>query len=228
MTRSQQRFATASAAILVQVLLVMLFAHSFLPGKPREMAREMMLMLRPIFRPTLPPERLPDQPLPRMIAPPAVATPPAPGDRTFSVVPAPPTTLEGIGRALFGCSPERYGQLTREEQARCPPPGEGMARLSPDDRLLNPPRSQSRDEVMWAEVVAARNFMPNCPPGSGELVVTCMTRQIKEERARAKQALIEYQFEKMRRNAPPPPPRPLWVGVAPPKSQASQASQAGR
>ena len=35
MTRSQQRFATASAAILVQILLVMLFAHSFMPGKPR-------------------------------------------------------------------------------------------------------------------------------------------------------------------------------------------------
>ena len=50
MTRSQQRFATASAAILVQILLVMLFAHSFMPGKPRQIVQEMMLMLRPIFR----------------------------------------------------------------------------------------------------------------------------------------------------------------------------------
>ena len=216
MTRSQQRFATASAAILVQILLVMLFAHSFMPGKPRQIAQEMMLMLRPIFRaPQV--TRAPEQPLPRLIAPPVVAAPPLPSDRAVSVAPAPPTTLEGIGRALFGCAPERYGALTREEQARCPPPGEGLARLSPDDRLLHPPKSHSRDEVMWAEVVAARNFMPNCPPGTGELVVTCMTRQTKEERARAKQAMAEYDFDRARRNAPPPPPKPLRVGAGPPR-----------
>jgi hypothetical protein len=215
MTRSQQRFATASAAILVQILLILLFANSFMPGKRQEVAREMMLLLRPIFRP--PPDRAPERPLPRMIAPRAVLAPPAFNERATGIMPAPPTSLDGIGRALFGCSPERYGQLTREEQVRCPPPGEGLARRSPEDDLLNPPKSHSRDAVMWAEDLAARQFMPNCPPGTGELVVTCMTRQIKEERVRAKQALAEYEFEKARRNAPPPPPKPLWVGTGPPK-----------
>lgn len=124
-------------------------------------------------------------------------------------------SLEGIGRALFGCAPERYGQLTREEQARCPPPGEGLARL-PDQHLLYPPKSHSRDAAMWAEAVAAKNFMPNCPPGNGELVVDCMNRQLREERMRAKQALAEYQFQKERRNAPPPPPKPPWVGAVQP------------
>jgi hypothetical protein len=148
--------------------------------------------------------------------PPTAMASPTPGERAASVLAAPPSALEGIGRSLFGCAPERYGLLTREEQARCPPPGEGMARL-PDAHLLTPPKSHSREAVMWAEAVAARNFMPNCPAGTAEPVVACMTRQIKEERARAKQALAEYEFERARRNAPPPPPKPIWVGVAPPK-----------
>jgi hypothetical protein len=215
MTRSQQRLATASAAILVQILLVMLFAHSFLPGKPREMAREMMLLLRPIFQP--PPDRAPERPLPRMIAPPAALAPPAFNERATGIMPAPGTSLDGIGRALFGCGPEGYGQLTREEQARCPPPGEGMARLTPDDKLLNPPKSHSRDAVMWAEDLAARQFTPNCTGFGGELIGACMMRQAQAESRRAKQARGEYEFDKARRNAPPPPPKPLWVGAAPPK-----------
>ena len=217
MTRSQQRFATASAAILVQILLVMLFAHSFMPGKPRQIAQEMMLMLRPIFRaPQV--TRAPEQPLPRLIAPPVVAAPPLPSDRAVSVAPAPPTTLDGIGRALFGCAPERYGALTREEQARCPPPGEGLARLSPDDRLLHPPKSHSRDAVMWEVTRAEREFTPNCfMNGVGDSGLACMMRQAGEERVRNKQAMAEYGFDKARRNVPPPPPKPLRVGAGPPK-----------
>ena len=214
MTRSQQRFATASAAILVQIALIMLFAHSFLPGKPQEMAREMMLLLRPIFRP--PPDAAPARPLPRMIVPPAAVAPPTPGERAAGVLAAPPSALEGIGRALFGCAPERYGLLTREEQARCPKPGEGLARL-PDAHLLNPPKSHSRDAVMWAEGRAAREFAPDCIALAGGSGADCMMRQALAERQRAKQAMAEYEFEKSRRNAPPPPPKPLWVGAGPPK-----------
>ncbi|MES2471547.1 MAG: hypothetical protein V4601_01775 [Pseudomonadota bacterium] len=212
MTRSQQRFATASAAILVQIALITLFAHSFLPGKPQQVAREMMLLLRPLLRPQ-PPARQAERPLPRMIVPPASVASPTPGDRAANMLAAPPSALEGIGRALFACGPERYGLLTREEQARCPPPGEGLARL-PDANLLSPPKSLSRDAVMWAEVVAAREFTPNCfMNGSGGSNAACMIRQAQAERARAKQAMVEYQFDKARRNAPPPPPKPIWVGV---------------
>lgn len=213
MTRAQQRIATASAAILVQILLVLLFAHSFAPGRPQEVAREMMALLRPILRPTAP-AAPPQARMPRMIVPPAATAPSTPGERAAGVLAAPPSALEDIGRALFGCAPERYGLLTREEQARCPPPGEGMARL-PDAHLLTPPRSQSRDAVMWSEAVAARNFMPNCTGLNS--TSDCMMRQGREERRRAKQAMAEYDFERARRNVPPPPPKPIWVGVPPPK-----------
>lgn len=209
MTRAQQRFATASAAILVQIGLVLLFAHSFAPGKPQQVAREMMLMLRPILRPTAP---APQARMPRMIVPQVSAMPPILNDKAIGVAPAPPSALEGIGRALFGCAPQRYGQLTREEQLRCPPPGEGLAR-APDADLLTPPKSHSRDAVMWAEVVAARNFMPNCMGLNSTR--DCMMRQGREERRRAKQAMAEYDFERARRNTPPPPPKPIWVGVPP-------------
>lgn len=215
MTRSQQRFATASAAILVQIGLVLLFAHSFAPGKPQQVAREMMLLLRPILRPAAPPPNSPPARMPRMIVPPAAMTSPTPGERAASVLAAPPSALEGIGRSLFACAPERYGLLTREEQLRCPPPGEGLARL-PDAHLLTPPKSHSRDAVMWAEAVAAREFAPSCfMNGSGSRGADCMMRQTQAERQRAKQARIEYDFEKSRRNAPPPPPKPIWVGVPP-------------
>lgn len=212
MTRSQQRFATASAAILVQIALVLLFAHSFAPGKPQQVAREMMLLLRPLLRPPQPvPE--PPRPLPRMIVPPASVASPSPGERAANMLAAPPGALEGIGRALFACSPERYGLLTREEQARCPPPGEGLARL-PDANLLAPPKSLSRDAVRWAEDLAAREFTPSCfmnAWGGGQSETGCMMRQTQAERARARQTMVEYEFERSRRTAPPPPPRPAGL-----------------
>ncbi len=162
MTRSQQRFATASAAILVQILLVMLFIHSVMPGKPRQMAREMMTMLRPIFRP-VPPMRAPEQPLPRMIVPPAAVASPAPGDRAMNVAPAPPITLEGIGRALFGCAPERYADLPPDERARCPKPGEGMAGNQAPDLMGGP--SHVKDNSRWANAMAHRQTVRMLPGG---------------------------------------------------------------
>lgn len=217
MTRAQQRFATASAAILVQIGLVLLFAHSFAPGKPQQVAREMMLLLRPILRPAAPAPRSPPARMPRMIVPPAAMASPTPGERAASVLAAPPSALEGIGRSLFACAPERYGLLTREEQLRCPPPGEGMAHL-PDADLLTPPQSHSRDAARWAEDRAAREFTPSCFMngwGGGQSETGCMMGQTQAESKRAKQARIEYDFEKSRRNALPPPPKPIWVGVPP-------------
>ncbi|MEY4706590.1 MAG: hypothetical protein RJB58_313 [Pseudomonadota bacterium] len=215
MTRAQQRFATASAAILVQIGLVLLFAHSFAPGKPQQVAREMMLILRPILRPTTPPPSPPAR-MPRMIVPQASAMPPILNDKVIGIAPASPSALEGIGRALFGCAPQRYGQLTREEQLRCPPPGEGLARL-PDADLLTPPRSHSRDAARWAEDRAAREFTPSCfmnAWGGGQSETGCMIGQAQAESKRAQQARIEHDFQRARRNAPPPP-KPIWVGVPP-------------
>jgi hypothetical protein len=215
MTRARQRIATASAALLVQVALVALFAHSFAPGKPQQMAREMMLLLRPIVRPPAPAQRPPPARVPRMIMPQANTLPPILDGKAISVAPTAPSALEGIGRALFGCAPERYGQLTRPEQMRCPPPGEGLAR-APDLDLLSPPKSHSRDAVMWAESVAAREFTPNCFMSGDGKGADCMTRQTQAERQRAKLAMREYDYQKAQRNKPAPPPKPLGVGAGPP------------
>src|SRR5690606_16791897 len=110
--------------------------------------------------------------------------------------PTPPSALEGIGRALFGCAPERYGRLTREEQMRCPPPGAGLAARAPEADLLNPPKSRSRDGVKWAEDLAAREFTPNCIMSGYGRGTECMLRQTMAERQRAKQAMAEYDYQK--------------------------------
>ena len=219
MTRARLRFAPASAALLVQIALVALFAHSVAPGTPRQTVREVMTLL-PILHTMQAPPPVPPR-VPRMIVPQVAATlPPILNDKAVRITAAmPPSALEGIGRALFGCAPERYGLLTREEQARCPPPGEGMARL-PDAHLLTPPKSHSREAARWAEDRAAREFTPSCfmnAWGGGQSETGCMMGQTQAESKRAKQARIEYEFERARRNAPPPPPKPIWVGVAPPK-----------
>lgn len=218
MTRAGQRIATASAAILVQVALVALFAHSFAPGRPQEMAREMLLLLRPMLRSPPPPPQSPPARVPRMIMPEDSPMPPILDNRIVGVSPAPPSALEGIGRALFGCAPERYGQLTRPEQMRCPPPGEGLAR-APDLDLLSPPKSHSRDAVLWAENLAAREYTPNCVMSGHGRGTECMLRQTLAERQRAKQAMSEFRFQKAQRNAAPPPPVPVWVGVSPPSKR---------
>jgi hypothetical protein len=36
------------------------------------------------------------------------------------------------------------------------------------------------------------------------------------ERQRAQQAMREYDYQKMQRNKPAAPPKPLWVGAGPP------------
>jgi hypothetical protein len=95
---------------------------------------------------------------------------------------------------------------------RCPPPGEGLAR-APDLDLLSPPKSHSRDAVMWAESVAAREFTPNCFMSGDGKGADCMTRQTQAERQRAKLAMREYDYQKAQRNKPAPPPKPLGVGA---------------
>lgn len=217
MTRIGQRIATASAALLVQVALIALFANSFMPGKPQQVAQEMMLLLRPILRVPTAPRPSPPGRVPRMIVPQEGIMPPILNDKAIGVAPAPPSALEGIGRALFGCAPERYGQLTREEQMRCPPPGSGLVARTPEADILNPPKSHSRDGVKWAEDLAAREFMPNCFMSGHGRGAECMMRQTLAERQRAKQAMVEYEYQKAQRNKPPPPPKPVWVGLVPPK-----------
>jgi len=118
--------------------------------------------------------------------------------------------LQGFGRALSGCTPEAMANLSREDRAKCPPLAQ---RPQPDQDLLAEPRSHAKDEALWAEEKAERDWMPNC--ASAEEVAKCMMRQAMAERMRARAAGAKIDEDRQRRNQPPPPPMPKWVGSRP-------------
>ncbi len=121
-----------------------LFIYASVPAsRIRPLTKELFLFLRPAQRPA--PAEVIDargkslNPLPESRALPQSNAPSA-------IMPAPPSSLEAFGCSLFGCAPENYARLSTEDRARCPPPGEGLAKR--DDRdLLTPPRSRVKDEA---------------------------------------------------------------------------------
>jgi len=135
--------------------------------------------------------------------PPPIVAPPAP---TTSL--APPSGLAGFGRSLFGCAPERYADLTPDERAHCPKPGEGLAKN--DDRDLNtPPRSRAKLEAMWQEKWDEDHWVPGpCPPGD-RLAVLCLLDQAIAENRRAAAAwdkIAEDRAAALKPKSPPAPP----------------------
>lgn len=112
--------------------------------------------------------------------------------------------LKGLGQSLFGCAPEAYALLAPEDRAHCPKPGENRPSTAEDDLY---PRSHSRDAATWQEDLDERHFDTGACFGA-ELVVTCMTRMIGEERTRARQQRAFIESEKARRGARPAPPMP--------------------
>ncbi len=198
----------AVAALLLQLFFVLLFAHFLLtPQAQKERAREMLLLLRPLAR--LPPERpVLGRAPPRVLAiPPPVIAPPLPNAGRSAVTPAPPSALEAFGRALYGCTPEAMAKLSPQDRAKCPP----LAQAPPPDQdLLAPPRSHAKDEALWAEEKAEREWFPNCDGAA--VLAKCMAEQAMAEQQRATQARAAIAEERRRRDQPPPPPRPLRFG----------------
>jgi hypothetical protein len=211
LTRAQERAATATAALLVQLFFLSLFTHFLLtPEKQKERAREVLLLLRPSARPRL--EPLPPPPtMPQQVSPapaiPQVVPPLLPNPGPVGVKPEAPSGLEALGRALSGCTPEQMGRLAPEDRAKCPPLA---AMPRPDQDLLAPPRSHAKDEAQWAEDLAERNWQPNCF-GAAE-VGRCLMQQSMEESDRANKARAVIAEQRRRRAQPPPPPMPKWIG----------------
>ena len=200
------------AALLLQLCFVLLCTHFLLtPQAQKERAREMLLLLRPSRR--LQPEPLPVPQLPSRptSVPQAIVPPPLPVPEISGVLPNAPSALEAIGRALSGCTPEAMGKLSPEDRAKCPPLAEMP---KPDQDLLAAPRSHAKDEALWAEEKAERDWRPEC--AGAEQVLKCMIHQsiAESERAAKARALIDEQ--RRRRAQPPPPPMPKWFGSAPP------------
>ena len=212
MTRAQDRAATATAALLLQLLFILLLSQFLLtPQAQKERAREMLLLLRPSAKPRPEPPPIPQQSSPVLPVPaPPVVPPPLPNPGLVGVRPEAPSGLEALGRALSGCSPEQMGRLAPEDRAKCPPLA---ARPKPDQDLLAPPRSHAKDEAQWAEDLAERQWMPNC--GGAVEVAKCLIEQSRAEHERAAQARASIAEQRRRRAQPPPPPMPKRIGASP-------------
>ncbi|HEX4637334.1 MAG TPA: hypothetical protein VH189_14200 [Rhizomicrobium sp.] len=206
MTRTLERTATAVAALLLQLIFVLLFAHFLLtPHAQKERAREMLLLLRPLAR--LPAERPPvRRTVPRATTslPPPLTAPPLPNPGITGVAPGPISPLEAIGRALSGCTPEAMAQLSPQDRAKCPPLALAP---KPDQDLVEQPRSHAKDEALWTEEKAERDWAPNC--AGADQVAKCMMHQSMAEQQRAQAARARISEERWRRNQPPPMPKRL-------------------
>ncbi len=200
MASATQRLAGLTGALIVQVGLVSLFWYTSAPmGQRLPPPRELLLMLR--ARPKPPPVPMLIDARPGITAPrPTVAPPP---QSTAPVQIVPPSRLQDFGRSLFGCAPENYANLSAEDRARCPKPGEGLA-LMPDRDLLTEPKSLAKDEALWKEQMAQKNWMPGpCSPSGQESVMACLMRQTREENRRSASAMARIAEERAARMAEP-------------------------
>jgi len=198
----------AALALLVQALFLSMVVLS--PSRPMKppisLAHETIFLLRPLTRPapTTIDARSIASPRLHKIAPVTVPTlPPAAAPSL-----APPSGLAGFGRALFGCAPEHYADLTPDERAHCPKPGEGLAK-NDDKGLLSEPRSHAKYEARWQEQWTEDHWVPApCLPGS-ETVAQCLIDQTQAENRRSQAAWNKIAADEAaatRANLPPMPP----------------------
>ena len=184
-------------ALLVQTtfLLLVLLTPSRLV-RP-EIERETLLLLPPIAPPK--PTTIDARP-PSTLSTAQPIVPPPPSAPPVMIAPlAPPGGIAGFGRSLFGCAPEHYAELTPDERAHCPKPGEGMAKRNDND-LLAPPRSHAKDEALWQEQYAEDHYVPPiCPPSDGPPVGFCVMHQAMAENHRREQAWQKITEDKAKR-----------------------------
>ena len=198
MATAQQRLAGLTGALLVQVGFISLFIYASVPAsRIKPLTKELFLFLRPAQRPA-PAEVIDARGKSRNPSPESRALPQS--NAPSAIMPAPPSNLEAFGRSLFGCAPENYARLSTEDRARCPPPGEGLAKL--DDRNLLTLRSHAKDEAYWQEQWDRAHWRPGlCPVG--KLVVRCLLDQVGAENHRAQAADTDIEVQKAARRQEP-------------------------
>ena len=121
------------------------------------------LRTAPLFAPT------PAVPLP----PPVTALPAAPLPQ-MRALPATPD-LRALEQSLFGCRLDLWSNLSAEQRARCPRPGEGVA-IQEAPNLMGT-RSHVKDEAHWEEEWA-REKSPALLPCGGFVNVLCLLGKI--------------------------------------------------
>ena len=204
-----ERARGAVLALLVQASFVaMVLLSSQRPVPLRTLAHETILILHP----TPPPSTIDARTLAPLSAPRPIVPPPPSAPPVMIAPLAPPGGFAGFGRSLFGCAPEHYADLTSDERAHCPKPGEGMAGNQRPD-LLAPPRSHAKDEALWQEQYAEDHYVPPiCPPSDGPPVGFCVMHQAMAENRRRQEAWQKITEEKAKRLQEPRRPLPN-IGV---------------
>lgn len=134
-----RRAASAGAVVLLHVLLLAAFLFAnFARNHLQSGSREIELAFPPAVRRAMPPRAPALQP--NLIAPamPEIVTPPVLPPGTPGTLPAAPAPggILGVGRALFGCDPEKLDTLPSGARASClrlyaGKPHEQSARLGP-------------------------------------------------------------------------------------------------
>jgi hypothetical protein len=204
-----RRAGGAILALLVQFSFLLLVLLT--PSHPlRPVIEKETLLLLPPLAPPKPVTIDARAPSVFSTAPPVV--PPPPYSPPAMIAPlAPPSGIAGFGRSLFGCAPEHYADLTPDERAHCPKPGEGMAVNQPPD-LLAPPKSHAKDEALWLEQYAEDHYVPAICPPSNTPIGFCVLHQAIAENRRRQEAWQKITEEKAARLQEPkrPPPK---IGV---------------
>jgi hypothetical protein len=209
-TRARERSAGLVGALLVQLILLGLFLQPLMPpARPRQLARELMLLLRPAPQKAPALRTIDARPGP-LLPLPSLPTPDVRQDSAPTAVPPSASALQGLGQSLFGCAPETYAGLSREERAHCPPPGEGLARGEPSD-LIGPTRSHAKDAQRWQEALDERHWEPQC--AGAESVVSCLVQQSIAEHKRAEAVHKDLDWQKTKALQPSKPVLPNRIGV---------------
>ena len=168
-----ERARGAVLALLVQASFVaMVLLSSQRPVPLRTLAHETILILHP----TPPPSTIDARaPAPLRATPPIVLPPPSAPPIMIAPL-APPGGIAGFGRSLFGCAPEHYAELTPDEKAHCPKPGEGMAGNQRPDLMRT--RSHVKDEAHWRQEWVRVHSAALLPCGDFAANISCLLGKI--------------------------------------------------
>ena len=166
--RRPERIASGLLAILLQAgFMALLILSPSNVAPPRNEARELTFILPRLIEPPpdLPASRAPlFAPVPAVQLPPVASAPSAAPLPQMRALPAAPD-FRALGQSLFNCRVDLWSNLTAEQRAHCPRPGEGVAIQQDPNRLGAP--AHVKDEAHWRQELANRN----------DPVQTCMTIQ---------------------------------------------------
>lgn len=208
-------------ALGVQALFALLLLWSLAPATQRQLAHEMILLLRPKTKPA-PPVTVIDasHSAPNATQAPTTAMPQAIPDYSTPLTFAPQANVQGLNPGLADCAPENSRNMSAEARASCAHQGMIAARPPPNaDPLASPPdhvKDRATWEEQWAEdhftygpCSGANSIAVGVPPDLAASPVTdCLLKQYTAENDRAAAARQAIADAKAAARAEPKIPLP--------------------